>query len=94
MHLRAALVLTLLVAMPVMGRAQASAPATQATPAEPGVRADTIDVSDLLRTLRHKPAGPEAPAWDYRQSMKAFAPVIGAKPSSGVLFGAAGNVAF
>ena len=32
--------------------------------------------------------------WDYRKPMMAFAPVIGAKPSSGALFGAAGNVAF
>ena len=33
-------------------------------------------------------------AWDYRKAMKAFAPVIGAKPSSGALFGVAGNIAF
>ena len=32
--------------------------------------------------------------WDYRKSMKAFSPVIGSKPSSGALFGVAGNVAF
>ena len=51
------------------------------------------DVFDLVRKLRKKDAEPEA-AWDYRKPMMAFAPVIGAKPSSGVLFGAAGNVAF
>ena len=34
------------------------------------------------------------PDWDYRKPMKAFAPVIGAKPSAGVLLGVAGNVAF
>ena len=36
----------------------------------------------------------EQPAWDYRKAMKAFAPVIGAKPSSGALLGVAGNIAF
>ena len=45
-----------------------------------------------MRKLRHKEA--EAQPWDYRKPMMAFAPVIGAKPSSGVLLGAAGNVAF
>ena len=51
-----------------------------------------MDVFDLLRKLRHKEA--EAQPWDYHKPMMAFAPVIGAKPSSGVLLGAAGNVAF
>ena len=53
---------------------------------------ETVDIFDVLRKLRHKEV--EAIAWDYRKAMIAFAPVIGAKPSSGVLFGAAGNVAF
>ena len=55
---------------------------------------ETTDIFDLLRKLRHK--GTDAPPepWDYRKPMMAFAPVIGAKPSSGVLFGAAGNIAF
>ena len=56
--------------------------------------AETLDVFDLLRKLRHKEAGAQTESWDYRKPMFAFAPVIGAKPSSGVLFGAAGNVAF
>jgi hypothetical protein len=53
----------------------------------------TADVFDLVRKLRNKDQQPEA-ALDYRKPMTAFAPVIGAKPSSGVLLGAAGNVAF
>ena len=56
--------------------------------------AETKDVFDLLRELRHKEGDAQAESWDYRKPMIAFAPVIGAKPSSGVLFGAAGNVAF
>jgi outer membrane protein assembly factor BamA len=53
---------------------------------------ETMDVFDLLRKLRHKEA--ETEPWDYHEPMFAVAPVIGAKPSSGVLFGVAGNVAF
>ena len=53
-----------------------------------------MDVFDLWRKLRHKEADAQTEPWDYRKPMMAFAPVIGAKPSSGVLFGAAGNVAF
>jgi outer membrane protein assembly factor BamA len=55
---------------------------------------DTVDIFDLVRKLRKKETAAQAPPWDYRKPMIAFAPVIGAKPSSGVLFGAAGNVAF
>ena len=54
---------------------------------------ETMDVFDLWRQLRHKEAH-QAESWDYRKPMVAVAPVIGAKPSSGVLVGAAGNVAF
>jgi outer membrane protein assembly factor BamA len=59
---------------------------SDATPVE------TMDVMDLIRKLRHKdaPAGP----FDYRKRMVAIAPVIGVKPSSGVIVGAAGNIAF
>ena len=60
----------------------------------PAPAAETIDVFDLLRKLRHKEADAQTESWDYRKPMMAFAPVIGAKPSAGVLFGAAGNVAF
>ena len=71
----------------------AGGPADAQTPA-PASDAQTIDVFDLLRRLRHKEPDPEEAVWDYRKPMKAFAPVIGAKPSSGVLFGVAGNLAF
>jgi len=53
-----------------------------------------IDVFDLWRKVRHKEPAPDDASWDYHKAMKAFAPVIGAKPSSGALFGVAGNVAF
>ena len=53
---------------------------------------ETMDVFDLVRQLRHKQTPTET--WDYHKRMIAFSPVIGSKPSSGVLFGAAGNVAF
>jgi outer membrane protein assembly factor BamA len=54
---------------------------------------ETMDVTDVIRKLRHKPP-PEPAEFDYRQRMRAIAPVIGAKPSSGVIAGVAGNVAF
>ena len=66
----------------------AGAERRQDVPAPP-----TVDVFDLWRQIRHKES-PPAGAWDYRKPMIAFAPVIGAKPSSGLLLGAAGNVAF
>jgi outer membrane protein assembly factor BamA len=56
--------------------------------------APATDIFDVWRAFRHHAAPASEPPWDYRKAMKAFAPVIGAKPSSGVLFGAAGNVAF
>ena len=52
------------------------------------------DVFDVWRKVRGKEADPQAATWDHRKPMRAFAPVIGAKPSSGVLLGVAGNVAF
>ena len=55
---------------------------------------ETMDVFDLWRKVRHKETEGQDPPWDYRKPMRAFAPVIGAKPSSGVLLGAAGNIAF
>jgi hypothetical protein len=62
--------------------------------AAPDPPVETMDVFDLLRKLRHKGSDPQPEPWDYRKPMMALAPVIGAKPSSGVLFGAAGNIAF
>ena len=55
---------------------------------------ETMDIFELLRKLRKKDSDVQPEPWDPRKPMKAFAPVIGAKPSAGVLFGAAGNVAF
>jgi hypothetical protein len=85
-----ALVLTLLWCGPAAAVAQEPAP----PPAPAETTAPTTDVFDLLRRLRNKEADPGAATWDYRRPMMAFAPVIGAKPASGVLFGVAGNVAF
>lgn len=75
----------LLAAMPV-ARAQTPAQGTQ-DPAP----VETMDVMDLIRRLRNKdaPAGP----FDYTKRMIALAPVIGARPSSGVIVGVAGNIA-
>src|SRR5688572_21908148 len=64
-----------------------------AQPTAPEPPAASTDIFDVWRTIRHKDETAD-PAWDYRKPMKAFAPVIGAKPSSGALLGAAGNVAF
>jgi len=74
----------------VLGLGDATAAQTSA--ADPP--AATTDIFDVWRAFRHKDQTVTAPAWDYRKPMKAFAPVIGAKPSSGALFGAAGNIAF
>jgi hypothetical protein len=52
----------------------------------------TVDVADLWRLVRKKP--PSDPAPDDPGTMRVVAPVIGAKPSAGVMFGAAGNLAF
>src|SRR5688572_16522525 len=45
---------------------------------------EMVDVTDLIRKLRNRPAETDV---DSRQSMRAIAPVIGVKPSSGVIFG-------
>ena len=57
---------------------------------------ESMDVADVIRTLRKKdqPRASEQPATDRPTSMRAIAPVIGVKPSSGVIVGVAGNVAF
>lgn len=54
---------------------------------------DMLDVIDLIRKIRNKPA-PTETEFDYRKPMRAIAPVIGAKPFSGVIVGVAGNVGF
>jgi outer membrane protein assembly factor BamA len=54
---------------------------------------EMVDVADLIRKIRNKPP-PDETETDYRKPMRAFAPVIGAKPSSGAIFGVAGNIGF
>ena len=66
----------------------------QTAPAPAAPPEATTDIFDVWRAVRHKENPAEPAAWDYRQTMKAFAPVIGAKPSSGALLGVAGNIAF
>ena len=72
----------------------AAAGAQPPPPQPPPDDSQTIDVFDVWRKIRHKDQDSNAEPWDYHKKMFAFAPVIGAKPSSGVLLGAAGNVAF
>jgi outer membrane protein assembly factor BamA len=55
---------------------------------------DAVDVIDIWNQIRHKAPAESSTETDYREPMKALAPVIGAKPSSGVFGGIAGNVAF
>ena len=59
----------------------------------PGTEA--FDLIDLLRKIRHKELTPEqeAAAADPKARMRAIAPVIGYKPSTGAAFGIAGNMA-
>jgi hypothetical protein len=83
----------LMVTVPVAAQSPA-ADGDQSQAVAPAPPAETMDVFDLWRKLRHKEADAQAEPWDYRKLMIAFAPVIGAKPSSGVLLGAAGNIAF
>jgi len=65
----------------------------QAAPASSG--AEAFDLIDLWRKIRHKELTPEqkAAAADPKARMRAVAPVIGYKPSTGVVFGVAGNMA-
>jgi hypothetical protein len=76
------------------GGAQAAQAAAQAP--DPAAGTQLVDVFDILRKLRHKELTPEqqAAASDHSKRMYAVAPVIGYKPSSGVMIGAAGNIAF
>jgi outer membrane protein assembly factor BamA len=58
------------------------------------VAPDAMDVIDIWNQIRHNGAGDPSAEQNYQEPMKALAPVIGAKPSSGVFGGIAGNVAF
>jgi surface antigen Omp85-like protein len=80
--------------MIVAGRPSPAAAQTAGASEPPTATLQTVDVTDIIRKLRHKDSGGSESSDDYRQPMRAFAPVIGAKPSSGVIVGVAGNVGF
>src|SRR5262245_29165039 len=92
--------LALLIISVSQATAQTAQSAVAAPDAQPPVAAeqqvpetgDMVDVGDLIRRIRNKPAAETE--FDYRKPMRAIAPVIGAKPSSGVIVGVAGNVGF
>jgi hypothetical protein len=88
----AAFLALLLDASAARGQAVPSGPQGAVTPAI----VETMDVVDLVRKLRHKELTPEEKAaeLDPKTRMRAAAPIIGYKPSSGALIGVAGNVAF
>jgi outer membrane protein assembly factor BamA len=88
-----AVVVPLSALLPATVAAQAPAAPPQET-APPPAPAPTTDIFDVVRAWRGKPADAPAESWDWRNRMTAFAPVLGSKPSSGLLLGAAGNVAF
>lgn len=73
----------------------ASASFASAQPATPAVDdpSQTMDVGDLIRKLRKRPPLAQ-PAPDDRSLILTLAPVIGAKPTFGAIFGVAGNLAF
>jgi hypothetical protein len=78
-------------------RAAAEAPPLgQSSPAEatsdPAAQ-PTMDLFDVLRDLRHKPAPPPPQPEDYKKWMIAAAPVISYGPTSGFGIGLAGNMA-
>lgn len=64
------------------------------SPAQAGEATDTVDVADLIRLLRKRPVTPEPNPPRKAGLMRAIAPVVGTRPSSGVFVGVAGNVAF
>ncbi len=70
----------------------ASTAAAQNTAAPADAASATIDVADILRRWRGKPAPVASP--DQPRRMRAIAPIIGAKPSTGAIFGVGGNLAF
>ena len=66
----------------------------QAKVADTSVDEPTKDLFDLLRQLLHKPPPPPPEAGAATTRMIAAAPVITYNPTSGVGFGAAGNIAY
>jgi outer membrane protein assembly factor BamA len=83
----AAIVVAMVLAISPLA-AQAPSDAPQADPSTA-----LVDVADVIRKLRGRPEPP--PDTDGEpDAMRAFSPVIGAKPSAGAMFGVAGNIAF
>jgi hypothetical protein len=70
----------------------ADAEALSAAPAAPEATSIDKDVFDVLRDVFDK--APPSLSYDYRRLMLAAAPIISYGPTSGVGFGAAGNVSF
>ncbi len=91
-------IVLLVVAATRAGVAQTTAippPAQQSATAAPLVSSEMVDVMDLIRKIRHKDTSPDQERQVRgRGTMRAIAPIIGYKPSSGGLIGVAGNVAF
>ena len=54
----------------------------------------TLDVMDLWRRIRHLPPVDPNDAQDYRKRMPVWAPIIGGKPTVGLMVGVAGNITF
>lgn len=93
MHLTATILLLVLILSPDPVQAQEPLPPPVSLPGSDVVPPEQqVDVFDLWRKVRDIEADPVP--WDYRKPMRAFAPVIGAKPSAGFMVGVAGNVAF
>jgi hypothetical protein len=72
----------------------AARPSSAQAPASPTTTSEVreLDISDIWRAIRKKPA--PAVSDEPPRRILVVAPVIGAKPDTGFLFGAAGNLAF
>lgn len=95
----AALLAALLHARPASSQTAPAGSAAAAVPAQetaaPSSGVEAFDLIDLWRKIRHKEQTLEeqAEAADPNARMRAIAPVIGYKPSSGAMVGVAGNSA-
>src|SRR5262245_60349020 len=84
--MRSFLLVTAVIMTLFAGRASAGQAATS-------VPLTATAFTDLLRAIRNRPPAPPPDPTAQPNRMFVFAPVIGAKPDQGVLFGAAGNIA-
>lgn len=75
----------------LLGTSAVHVTAQDTEPALPPSTVETMDVMDLIRKWRKKEAPPGP--FDHTKRMRALAPVIGVKPSTGAIFGVAGNIA-